>query len=101
MESLYTGHGPWFLLGRHDGGLEERVHYTDPVALARVVKHVLELSFVIAFVGVDLLAEKVLDYLDLSAAARLLGYGGNGRGRDTLASGPEPPADQRQWRRTK
>jgi hypothetical protein len=42
-------------------------------------------------VGVDLFAEKVVDDLDLSGSARPVGHGGNGCGRDKLASGPEPP----------
>jgi hypothetical protein len=70
VESLYTGQGPWFLLGLHEGRSEEHVHYAGPVALARVVKHVRVPALAMGLVGVDLFAEKVVDYLDLSGSAR-------------------------------
>ena len=55
VQSRYTGKGHLFLFGLHEGGSEECVHYAGPVALARVVKHVLGRA--VGLVGVDLLAE--------------------------------------------
>ena len=82
VESLYTCQGPWVLLGLHEGRIEERGHYAGPVALARVVKHVLVPAIAMGLVGVDLFAEKVADDLDLSGTART---------RKRLAAGLEPP----------
>ena len=70
VESLYTGQGPWFLLGLHEGRIKERGHYAGLVALARVVKHVLVPAIAMGLVGVDPFAEKVADDLDLSGTAR-------------------------------
>ena len=80
-ESAFTIQGPSVDSGLHErsGFVEERAHHFGPVALARVVEHVLVRA--IGLVRVDPLAKKVLDDLDL-AFARPRGPGSNTNGRD-------------------